>query len=250
MKLSSKITVHPLTIGLLLICLLTGYIKYILFIFMIISIHELGHIVIAIVFKRHVESITFLPFGGLVKMDSLLSSDIFEDLLIASGGILFQTVLGFILVLLERMSFLEPATIEFISSYNRLIILFNLLPLCPLDGYKIFKYMSELFLPYRLTFNVALATSILIIIPIVFLVPRLVLNNIFVFSFLVVMARDEYKSRKYVLNRFYIERLTHSFDYPKKEVFKLKNLFKNRTNYVGGIHEKKALQKFFTTKNH
>lgn len=250
MKLSNKVIVHPLTLGLLLICLFAGYVKYVFYIFMIISIHELGHIVIALAFNRRVESITFLPFGGLVKMDSLMSSDIFEDLLIASGGIFFQTVLGFIVAFLAQKSLLESSTAEFLSSYNRLIILFNLLPICPLDGYKIYKGMSELFFPYRLTFNVALLSSIIILIAISFLVPRLVLDNIFVFTFLVFMAIDEYKSRKYVLNRFYVERLNHEFSYPKKEVFKLKNLFKNRTNYIGGIHEKKVLQKFFTTKNH
>lgn len=98
MKLLNKIRIHPLLILLLFIGLLTGYVKYLLLIFLIVTVHELGHVVCASILKRDVVSISLLPFGGLTKMNSLVSENIYEDILIASFGIFFQTILGFIII--------------------------------------------------------------------------------------------------------------------------------------------------------
>ncbi len=245
MRLSSKIKLHPLTIGLFLLGCMTGYIKYLLAIFALVFIHEMGHVTMALFFKRKVTSVTLLPFGGLTKMDAKVSENIFEDLLIAEGGILFQTVLGFLLLFLKKDGLLESDMFNFLNSYNTIIILFNLLPICPLDGYKMCKYVSELFMPYRITFGVSLIIGYIILICLIILNLEVFYNNFFIFSFLIFMGIEEYRTRKYLLNRFYLERWQYEFEYKRKDIECLKNAYKNRINYIDGIHEKKVLDKIY-----
>lgn len=250
MKLFNKIEINPLTIGVLLIGFLTGYIKYMIFIFMIVFIHELGHITISKIFKRKITSIEILPFGGLTKLDSSISENIFEDLLISSGGFLFQTILGFIIILLEKNSLISYKTFSFISTYNTLIIIFNMIPICPLDGYKIFKLITELFIPFNLTFKLCTIVSLLILIISLIYNFNIVKENLFVFIFLGISIIEEYKNKRFIILRFHLERMEREYKYPITKIKKIENMYKNRINYINEEHEKKFLKRLFTLKRY
>ena len=148
-KLLSKVEVHPLTYIILFIMLHEGLIKYVFVISAILIIHELGHLLFMKIFKRKIVLIKIFPFGSLIKVDSVLSTNIHEDIIISLGGIIAQLVAS---VFINNDMFLY---------YNKLIILFNLLPICPLDGYRVLKNITELFLPYNKTFFVSFVISIL-----------------------------------------------------------------------------------------
>lgn len=246
MKWSVKINIHPLTLILIFVGCLTGYVKYLALIFLLVLVHELGHIFFALIFKRKVVSLTILPFGGLTKMDSLISANIFESLLISIGGIFFQTIFGFALILLKERGLIEGQIYEFLSFYNVILILFNLLPICPLDGYKMFKLLMELFLPFKKVFSLASLISFLLLL--FFAITRfdIIKDNILVSVFLVVALLEEMSSRKYIVNRFYLERLHYDFDYPKKKIKKKEQMLKNRTHLIDGVDEKDYLKAFFT----
>jgi len=249
MKFLNKIIIHPFTIFLLLIGLLTGYFRFLVYIFLIVLIHELGHLLIACFFKRKIISLTILPFGGLLKLNSLISENIYEDLLIATGGIFFQTIFGFLLMYLNYYSLIDMHTYSFLRFYNSILIIFNLIPICPLDGYKIMKLISELIIPFKKTFSLCIITSGVILILIILLGPNLVKSNILVFCFLFIMSIDEIKKVKYLVTRFYLERINRNFNYPKKNIKKIDSMYKNKINYIGNIHEKSFLKNLFTSKN-
>ncbi len=246
MKSSSKIRLHPLTLLICLVSLLTGYFKYIFCIFFIILVHELGHVVMAKLFGRKILSIELLPFGGLTRMEGKISDDIFEDLLIAVGGIFFQTILGYVFFAIYNLGFLDDGTFEFISTYNTFIIGFNLVPICPLDGYKIVKSLVELIVPYKISYICTLTMSILFLGASILFAFELIENNIFVFAFLIFTIIEEFKMRKYALAKFYVERMTYDFYYSRIDISKMKNMFKNRTNYIKDVHEKEFLKAHFT----
>lgn len=249
MRSSDRIKLHPLTVFILFVAVLTGYIKYLVLIFAIVIIHELGHVFFAILFKRKVNSITLLPFGGMTKMSSKISENIFEDLLIAVGGLFGQTIFGFILILLNNFSLINRNTYEFLNMYNMFIISFNLLPMCPLDGYKIVKLASELFVPFKFSFTISSVISFSLLGFLALTNRVLFVDNIFIFTFLVFMTIEEIKNRDFLANRFYVERMNYDFYYRRKDIRKKENMYKNRINYINGEHEKGFLKKFFTSKS-
>lgn len=248
MKLLSKIKLHSLTIIFFLTSLLTGYFKYLIMVFAIVIIHELGHIFFATVFKRKIKSLTILPFGGMTKIDCLQSTSIFEDLLIAIGGIFFQLILAVILEILSTHGLIEKNIYDFLNAYNKMILTFNLVPICPLDGFKIVKLLEELFLPFKLTFKTSFLLSSILLGIVVYKYFYIVKSNIFIFIFLILMTLEEIRNSKFIVQKFYLERFLYDFSYPKKEISKEENMYKNRTNYINGIHEKKYLQSKFASK--
>ncbi len=220
---------------------MTGYIKYMALVILIILIHELGHIVIAYFLKREIQEVCLLPFGGYVKMNSIVSSDIVEDLFIAGGGIFFQTIFGFLLIILYKFNLMDKSIFEFLNSYNIIIILFNLVPVSPLDGAKMLRCVFEVFVPFRKVFVIIYLLSVFILVSIGFTNYQIVLDNVFVFVFLVVSSFLEYKNRRYVLNRFYLERITRKFSYPYKNIKRYENMYKNHRHYINGIEEREYL---------
>ena len=225
-KLLNKINIHPLTLIILIILLHEGLIKYVFTIFLIILIHEIGHIFFILTFKRKIKTITFLPFGGLIKIDSDLSTNIYEDLLISIGGIFFQLLLYFI------------TDNQLILFYNKLIIIFNLIPICPLDGYRIVKLILELFMPYKKTFLYSFITSISLIVIIIIININVIYSNLLIFLFMMIKSIKEFKFTKYYMSSFYMERMVRYFKFKSIiNISKKEDMYKNKTNIIKGKRE-------------
>ncbi len=242
-KLLNKIDINPLVWIILLAGYLTGYIKYIILVFIIIFIHEMGHIIIALILKRKIKKICILPFGGYILIDSLISSNIIEDLFISLGGVLFQGVLGGILIFLYKYNYINSHIFIFLNSYNIIIILFNLVPISPLDGAKILRLFLEIFIPFKKVFLIILLISIISIFITIIFNLRIILDNIFVFIFLIFTSIKEFKDKEYILNRFYLERITHEFNYPYLNIKQISSMYKNKRHYIDGLEEKEYLLK-------
>ena len=249
MKLFNKIKLHPLALFVLAAGLISGYFRYIMAIFMIVFLHELGHVFFAKLFKRKVVAITILPFGGLTKLEGKVSENIYEDLLIASGGIFFQTILGFAIIFLYLRGSLDWDFFKFLNTYNIFIIVFNLLPICPLDGYKMVRLICELAVPYKLAYGGAIIVSFLFLGGFVISRWDMCKNNFLVIVFLVFMAIQEIRTHKYACLKFYLERMNYHFYYARIDVPTMSAMFKNKINYIEGIHEKEYLRNHFTSKS-
>ena len=120
-----KIKVNYLTLYFLLILFLCGYIKNALIIFGIVIFHELGHILISIILGYKIKSVELFPFGGITKIDNIYNSSFINNFLISIMGAVFQCIL---------FIFFKDS---FFIKINYSIMLFNLLPIIPLDGSKI-----------------------------------------------------------------------------------------------------------------
>ncbi len=218
-------------------------------IFIIVLIHESGHFFFAKIFKRRIVSVSLLPFGGLTKIDAKISEDIWEDLLIAVGGIFFQSLFGFILIFLYNKGGIEWEWFKFLSTYNVFIITFNLLPICPLDGYKMLRLFSEIVMSYKLAFALTSLFSIATLITMGVCFYKVCMDNIFVMLFLVAMIMSEIRTHKYACLKFYLERMNYDFHFARADVPKIEAMYKNRVNYIDKVHEKKVLRKRFTSKD-
>ena len=136
---SMKLKFNELTLFFLLTAFLCGYIKNALIILFIVVFHELGHVLICKILGYDIICIEIFPFGGITKISKHLNDHIYRDFLIAIFGVVFQLLL-FIPVIFGFI------TNEVFIKYNLSIMLFNLLPIIPLDGSKIlFEVFSRFF---------------------------------------------------------------------------------------------------------
>ena len=239
-KLLNKITVHPITYVLLLLALNEGLIKYVLIISIIIMIHETGHITFMLIYNRKINKISILPFGGIIRLDSYISTNIYEDLIISIGGILFQIIFGFIVLNLD-LSYKEQ-----ILYYNNLIIIFNMIPVIPLDGEKILKNILELFLPLKKSLICMFYISLITLVLIFALNISIIYKNIIVIIFLIISIFRNYNNTPYYMNSFYLERMNHSFLFNKNiNINKIEQMYKNKNNYMSNECEHTFIKKHF-----
>ena len=210
------------------ICFITGNFKNFIIFSSIIIVHELGHIIGALIFKWKIDKIILLPFGGITIFNENVDKSLKEEFIIAILGPLFQIV--FYLIYKDNLIF---------NYYNIAILLFNLLPIYPLDGSKIFNVIFNIFFPYKLSHILSIVLSFIFIILIILYKIDLSLILIFI----VVELFKEIIKHKYYFNKFLLERYLYDFNYKKHKVIKNINSMHKQTKHIFNINNK-----FYTEK--
>ena len=165
-------------------------------------------------FKWRIQHIVLWIFGGVMKTEEHGHVDIKEEIFVTLAGP-FQHI--FIYIGAFALSgwggavspILPPSITDLILYYNTVIFLFNLIPIWPLDGGKLMFSFLTLFKPYRQAYNLTIILSMiaslgLLIIPL-FVTP-FTLSSFFIFIFLLMENRTEWKHRYYVFIRFLLKR--------------------------------------------
>jgi Zn-dependent protease/CBS domain-containing protein len=138
--------------------------------FVIVTLHELGHSYAALFYGVPVEQIVLLPIGGVAQLKEIPENPIKEFVIAIAGPAVnfgLAVVLGLIawafnisilnpidvLEGLERITFTKIFTYVFI--YNIFLAVFNLLPAFPMDGGRVLRAL----LATRLEYSRATAIS-------------------------------------------------------------------------------------------
>lgn len=252
-----KIKINPITYFLLVICFLSGLFKNIILILLIVLVHELGHIFFVLKLNYKANKVEIYPFGGITEISKDLNSPINHEFLIASGGFIFQLFLWLIFKFLSFTDLISIATYKLFNTYNNSIILFNLLPIIPLDGYILTKSILEKFLSYKKAYFITFIISVLGIL--LYLQYNYVfsLNNYMIVTLLIYKTFSHFKNYKYVYNRFLLERYMNIYPYRKtkhEKKLSFQNFKKETLHFfkVGNkyVHEKVILKKKFDKNRH
>lgn len=237
--------VSPLTYIILLSALLCGYFNYVLIITTILFVHDFGHIIIMKINKINVYEINILPFGSTIKSDINYNIKSFKQLFISVAGVAAQGLLFFTFFLFYRIGIINDISYHIFLYYNKLIIIFNILPIIPLDGSKILLSLIENILPYKLSLKMVNVWSLIwIFLFISFNVKTFNLVLISVFLFL--KTYEEILNHYLIFNKFLLERYLYSFDYKKiKYVKDIRHMYKNRFNIINYKSEDKLLKERF-----
>lgn len=252
-----KIKINNLTYFLLFICLLTGMFKNILLIFLIVLVHELGHVFFINIFNYNINIIEIYPFGGITKVEKDLNAPINHDLIIALGGFFFQFLLCLVFNFLFHHNLVGESIYNLFNAYNKSILVFNLLPIIPLDGYVILKSMLEKTFTFKTSHYMAILVSIFGIIGYFQFNYIYSLNNYMIITLLIYKTFESLKNYKYIYNRFLLERYMNTYPYKKTQQEKNKSLqtLKKETLHffkVGNkyVHEKEILKELFDKNRH
>lgn len=143
-----NIHLHPLLLLLILLSLLTGTFIQLFIILFIVLIHELGHYLAATYYKWRIDYIMLWVFGGVMKTDESSQRSIKEECIVTLAGPFQHIILFFVLTGLSVWQLLPEPILQQAHYYNGIILLFNLLPIYPLDGGKLFLLIQSAFTPY------------------------------------------------------------------------------------------------------
>lgn len=170
-------------------------------IFIVVIIHELGHVIVAKRLKYQVESIELLPIGGVATISETHYKSSSDEWFIAGAGP-FNNLL-FIIVLIFYKELIPHSTT--LIEYNLTLFFFNLLPALPLDGGRLLKAYLTKDRPYQEAKKVAAALGIIVGLLILSISGYYLLtdlNNSVYLSilglFLTISAFKEYSNAKYL----------------------------------------------------
>ena len=211
----------------------------------LIIFHEFGHFIVAKLFKYKIDKIYIYPLGGIIKFNDYINRKSYQELLVTLAGPLFQIILSLFLVKYDKD----------IVDFSNILLLFNLLPIVPLDGSKILSCFLYLIIPYKKSLTISIYISFLFI----FLSSFYLFNNyysfIIILSLLLLLLKifDEKKLIKYSFDKFLLERYLYYFRFRKTKVIKnIKDMYKYRNNIFiinnKLFSEKEILVKYFSNK--
>lgn len=216
--------------------------------YLIVFIHELGHILISLIFKWNIKKINIYPFGGYTVFDEAINKPFIEEFLVFLGGILFQVILFlFFTLIFDKYAY----TYQIFSSYNKTILIFNMIPIIPLDGSKVLNILLNKLFPFKLSHLISIYISYTFII-ILLLKSINEINMILILAVITFILRKEHKNHIYIFNSFLLERYLKDLRFKKVNIINgenikkmkkyLKNIFINNGIYVS---EKEMLRNRF-----
>lgn len=144
-----KLTIHPTTYLLILFAVLNGFIYELSLLFLIVLIHELGHVCVALSFGWRVRQVKLLPFGGAAEMEEYGNASPGEELWVIVAGPLMNVAMMAVSFAVRPLGWFDPQFIQLFIEYNLIVLLFNLLPIWPLDGGKLVELGLSMLLPYK-----------------------------------------------------------------------------------------------------
>lgn len=226
--------IHPFFYIFGFICIVTGHFKIFIYIMTIIFIHELGHIIMALKYHWQIDKIIILPLGELTLFNEKINRPLKEEFLITIMGPLVQTIL----FLIPDSSF---------RIYNLGILIFNLLPILPLDGSKIINILFNKILSFKQSHILSIFLSMFLIIILFIFKYNLVLYITLFILFLKTI--DEYKKHRYMFNKFLFERYLYNYNFKKEKIIKKKEQMKRDYKHIFKnnkyLTEKEFLRKLF-----
>ena len=133
---------------------------FILLLFLCVTLHEFGHILMARRFGIETPMVTLLPIGGVASLERLPTKPM-QEFLVAIAGPAVNLVIGAVLILLlgrigpERLSQLDDPNVSLLArlaAANIFLVVFNLIPAFPMDGGRVLHaFLSIKLGPQRAT---------------------------------------------------------------------------------------------------
>lgn len=230
-----------------------------LIIFIIVFIHEMGHYFMAKVFKWRVRKVMLWVFGGVMETEEHGNRPIKEEMLVTLAGPIQHIFIYILLFFLLESGILSEVIFNMAISYNTVILLFNLLPILPLDGGKLLFILLSVKYPYRkaldrIIFLSMILSALLIILHIIFY--SFTLSFTLIMLFLFIENRLEWKRRFYIFMRFLLERYKGNNTVRKLEVLYLPgnislmeafSLFKREKKHSIAIKDNKDMSRIDET---
>lgn len=211
-----------------MISVFTAFYNIFIIISVLIVVHELGHFLCGKVLGVEVEKIIIFPLGGISKFKMSLNISPLKEFLILIFGPLFQFMAYYLLLKCW------PRYEKLISTYHYSILIFNLLPIYPLDGGKLVNLILSTGLSFKLSLKVTIVISYIVIATLVIInYNNIHLNLVVMTIFLVYKLVLEQKRIDYLYNKFLLERYLNKYKFKRlKIIYSKDDFFRNRRHLI------------------
>jgi stage IV sporulation protein FB len=232
-----KIQIHPLLWMVIALAVATAHFIELMMVLLIIFVHEIGHGAAASFFSWRIKKIALLPFGGVAEMDEHGNRPLKEELIVVVAGPLQHVWMISLAYILFMSGIFPEKWYSLFVEYNLMVLLFNLLPIWPLDGGKLVFILFSMNSSFQVAHlrTLYLSISMLAIFSvIVLMIAPLTLNVWVIIGFLAFSLHYEWKQRRFIFMRFLMER-----HYGKQADFRqLKPINVAENDMVGHVLEK------------
>ena len=250
----NKIEFHYTYIIMAFGLVITGHFVNLIIFTSLIIIHEMGHIIISKILSYKIDKVIIYPYGGFVKLNTKINTKIENDLLVAISGIIMQSIYFGIIFFLYRNGIVREYIYSLFLLYHKSMLIFNLLPIYPLDGAKIVNLILSKYFSFNIANYISIVISLITVV--FFLYSDIYENNYSIILVIGVLMQNIYKFYKdisYIYNRFILERYLFKFNYKDKKVIKnINKMYKNREHLFNDkgklINEKEYICTFFEKK--
>ncbi|WP_409178113.1 M50 family metallopeptidase [Brevibacillus fortis] len=159
--LDIRFRIHLLFWAVIGLSVVTGHFLEVITLFVIVLIHELGHVAMARELGWTVKEVQLLPFGGVATIEDSYATDPMDEIVVALAGPFLNMVMMAASYLFWFMGIWTEEWARFFLVSNLTIALFNLLPIWPLDGGRIFLAVLCWFMSYRQATMISMTGSTL-----------------------------------------------------------------------------------------
>ncbi len=227
-----------LTLAAFVLIFFLGLTKIFLILFLVVSLHEASHIIMSRFYGLSFERISFMPIGQFAVIRNLEYLRTYKRCIVVLIGPLCNMILG-----LFFYAFFRDKT-EIFWQYNFVIAFFNLLPIVPLDGGKLFQiYFGNkigVLRTNRILIKISRIFSILFIILGIaqFIIFKynfsLILIGIYIYN---ILERENFK----MATEFYKVLLSKK----NKKIIKIENILVSKNTKIKTILYKLCWDKYF-----
>lgn len=130
-----KIKLHPLFVLYVFLCIYFGWYNYIFYYVLAVFLHEMGHYIVAKHYGYQVDAMLFAVYGAGLQTNNAYKAK--DDIKISLAGPLVNFAL---IILSVTFWWIVPSLYLFTYDFvicNIVVMVFNLLPIYPLDGGRI-----------------------------------------------------------------------------------------------------------------
>lgn len=192
--------------------------KPVLFLFSLMMTHEAAHCLAAKMMKIPVSKVTIYPFGLCAVMNTLGFQTITVQMIVLSMGILVHCGTFFVLELLIRVELISMVFFHWCWNMNLQLLIFNCLPIFPLDGSSILRVLFCAFFPYHRALQFQLWVSVFVLVSFFLFYFPVTPASIMVFLGLLILNMNEFRS---LSNRVHDARLYQLRSLDEKKDFYL-----------------------------
>ena len=236
----NKLYLHPFFLLTLLIFIFIGRFRFIIFFMLLILVHELGHIIMSLLFKWKIDKVVVLPFGGITKYNEIINRPLIEEFLVAISGVLLQMI--FYKFIHDYIDY------KYFSFINYFIIIFNLIPIYPLDGSKILNVLFNKITNFKNSILLTVIVSYLCIVVLALLLFNINKLLFMMFIFLFIEVNKYYKEKDLMFNKFLLERYLNDLNFRKEKIIKSVSKMKKDYRHLFYIDNKYMTESTFLKK--
>lgn len=149
-----------------------------------------------------------------------------KEFIILIAGPFFQVIASLILFKIL------PKDKELINIYHYGILIFNLLPVYPLDGGKIINLFFNAFLPYKLSLRLCIYLSYFVVSMILILQKSITLNIILMLLTMLILTTKEKRRINLLYNKFILERYLNNYKFRKSKLINSSDNFYRNYRHI------------------